>query len=138
MAGKIFDSICLLVSALVCLAAGTDTDFLTALEDRGDVAKEPPLRLHLYSVPSSKTVTRAAEVMKLDERLWKVVHDVGMCLLFGIFLAVIAKSQRKEMSFVLNKSLVDTFVDAKYSRNITFNEVCSVFGLTDYVNIRLC
>lgn len=110
---------------MVNLAAGADAELL---DNRGDVPKQQPLRLHHYSVPSRKTIAKASEVMKLDDRLWKILREVGICLLFCTFIGVITNRQRQRLSFVLNKSIVDTFVRVKYTRNITFNEVCQIYS----------
>ena len=109
--------------------SATDSDFLTDMGDRGEVTKEPPMRLHLYTIPGVKAVAKAKEVMMLEGRLWKVLHDVGLCILFGSFLAIVARRQRQSASFVLNKSVADTFLNARYSRNITLNEVCHLILL---------
>ena len=118
-----------LIFTAVHRPSATDSGFLTDMEDRGEVTKEPPMRLHLYAIPGVKAVAKAKQVMMFEGRLWKVLYDVGLCILFGSFLAIVAMRQRQSTSFVLNKSVADTFLNARYSRNITLNEVCHLLLL---------
>ena len=103
--------------------------FLTVFDGRNHVAASRHLHEHLYSIPRERTIIRAAEVLKRGHKLRKILHDVAMCLLFASFMFVITNEQRQKLSFVLNKSLVDTFVHVKYARNITFDEVCNLYNV---------
>ena len=109
--------------------AGTDMKFLTSYKERSHISLSR-LHKHLYGLPNRRTVARAAEVIKNTDKLDIILHNVGVCLLFGAFMCVITSEQRHKTSFVLNKSVVDTFVHVKYARNITLDEACNM--LTDF------
>ena len=98
--------------------------FLTVFDQRGQLSYNRHLHGHLYVTPEQKTIKKAAEVLKRGDKLWKILHDVGMSLLFGAFIFVVTTGQRHSLSLVLNKSLVDTFVNIKYTQSIPFHEVC--------------
>ena len=110
--------------------------FLTSYDERSHMSLSP-LHKHLYSLPNRRTVARAAEVIKNRDKLDIILHNVGVCLLFGAFMCVITSEQRHKISFILNKSVVDTFVHVKYARNITLDEACDMLTDVSYFARRI-
>ena len=74
-------------------------------------------------LPTARTIRAAASTVKKEHRMWKLCHDAALSVLISVVLAVSLNSETLRSAYMFRKSLMDSFVRARYGTNLSFTEV---------------
>ena len=74
-------------------------------------------------LPTKRIIRTAASLVKKEHRMWKLCHDAALSILISVVLAGSLNSETLRSAYRLRKSLMDSFVSARYGTNLGFTEV---------------
>ncbi|KAI0233658.1 hypothetical protein LSAT2_016133 [Lamellibrachia satsuma] len=98
-----------------------DKEYVSAMERVHNFRRLPSK--HMYQLPEPIVIERASRSLVKVEKMWHTLHDTVIAVSLLALVFIIAYGSTNRWSFYINKSIQDTFVKGRYSKDIGLTEV---------------